>query len=146
MRCPAVRLLSSRLGRRGAILSCYGIVWVLYGAAQIVTPQPDQRGLRLLLDRMPLEAWGWCWIVAGIIALVCAWAPPGLDAAGFVSLVAIVLPWAFSYLATWLLGEFPRGWVAAAIWALIAAPVLVVASWPEPPRRKRAGLPYGNEP
>lgn len=142
LRCRAVRLLARRCGRRGTILTCYGIVWVLYGYAQQVTPQADQRGLKLLLNLAPLSVWGWCWIVAGIIALVSAWAPPGLDAAGFVSLVAVVLPWTFTYLATWLLGDYPRGWVAAAIWALITVPVLVVASWPEPARRKRAEPPY----
>jgi hypothetical protein len=137
-----VRRLSRIIGRRGAILSCYGIVWLLVGWGQIVQPQPDQRGLRLLLDRMPLEAWAWCWIVAGLIALAFAWAPPGRDAAGFVALVLIVVPWMTSYLASWLLGDYPRGWAAAAVWTAITVPIMVVLGWPEPPRSKRAEPPY----
>ena len=137
-----LRRLSRTLGRRGTILSCYGIVWMLVGWGQIVQPQPDQRGLRLLLDRMPLNVWGWCWIVAGLIALACAWLPPGRDAAGFVGLVLIVVPWMTSYLASWLLGDYPRGWAAAAVWTAITVPIMVVLGWPEPPRRKEVGPPY----
>lgn len=142
MKCRAVRRLRRQLGRRGTILSCYGLIWTLIGYGQLVTPQPDQRGLKLLLALMPLGAWGWLWIVAGITAIACAWAPPGRDAAGFAALVLIVVPWMATYLAAWLLGDYPRGWVAAAIWAALVAPVLVVAGWPEAPRRKRADPPY----
>lgn len=142
MWCRAARLIRVRLGRRGAILSCYGLVWVLYGYGQLAVPQPDQRGLRTLLELMPLPAWGWCWIAAGIVGLVCAWAPPGRDAAAFYVLPLPVVAWMASYLVAWLLGDFPRGWVAAAVWAVITVPVLVTAGWPEPPRVKRAEPPY----
>ncbi|MFD6113587.1 hypothetical protein ACFWG0_26240 [Streptomyces yangpuensis] len=142
MRCRAVRRLTRALGRRGAILSCYGLVWILYGYGQLVTPQVDQRGLHLVLNIRPLEFWGWCWIAAGLVALVCAWAPPGRDAAAFILLPLVVVPWMTSYLVAWLSGAYPRGWVAAAVWAVITAPVLVVAGWQEPPRHKRAEPPY----
>lgn len=142
MRCRLLRRLRRQLGRRGTILTCYGIVWLLIGWGQLVQPQPDQRGLRLLLSWAPLQAWAWCWIVAGLIALVCAWVPPGRDAAGFVSLVLIVVPWMASYLVSWILGGYPRGWAAAAVWAAITVPIMVVLGWPEPPRSKRASPPY----
>lgn len=138
----AVRRLRRQLGRRGTILSCYGIVWILYGFGQLVTPQPDQRGLQYALYVAPLEVWAWLWIVVGVIAMTCAWAPPGRDAAGFIALVLIVVPWMVTYLAAWMAGDLPRGWVAAAIWMLICIPIMVVAGWPEPPRRKRAEAPY----
>lgn len=128
---------AQRLGRRGAILLCYGAVWALYGYAQIASPQPDQRGLQPLLERIPLDVWGWAWVATGLIAVVSAWLPQGRDWAGFLALPLIVLPWVGSYLAAWLTGEFPRGWVAAIVWGLIAVPVLVVAGWREPPRIKR---------
>lgn len=137
-----LRRASRMLGRRGAILSCYGTVWLLVGWGQIVMPQPDQRGLQVLLSLWPLAVWGWCWIVAGLIALVCAWAPPGRDAAGYVALVLIVVPWMASYLASWLLGDYPRGWAAAAVWTAITVPIMVVLGWPEPPRRKSSEPPY----
>jgi hypothetical protein len=137
-----VRRLSKRLGRRGAILLSYGGVWAIIGYGQITSPQPDQRGLRILLERMPLDAWGWLWVASGLIAIVSAWLPPGHDWPGFLALPLMVLPWTASYLVAWLTGDFPRGWVAAVVWGAIAAPVLVVAGWREPPRPKREEPPY----
>jgi hypothetical protein len=49
VKCRAVRRLKRMLGRRGTILTCYGIVWLLVGWGQIVQPQPDQRGLQVAL-------------------------------------------------------------------------------------------------
>ncbi|ARX81505.1 hypothetical protein SMD44_00903 [Streptomyces alboflavus] len=139
MRCRALRRLGRMLGRRGAILLSYGTVWALYGYGQLVSPQPDQRGLRLLLDRIPLDVWAWMWIAAGLLAVISAWLPQGRDWTGFLALVVIVLPWMGSYAASWAMGEFNRGWVAALIWGVIAVPVIVVAGWREPPRPKRLG-------
>lgn len=138
MRCRALRRASRILGRRGTILLCYGIVWTAIGYGQISFPQPDQRGLTPLLSFAPLTFWGWCWIVAGLIAIVSAFLPQGVDWPGFLSLPAIVLPWMTSYLASWWpLGVFDRGWIAALVWAAISIPVLVVAGWGEPSRPKR---------
>lgn len=125
------------LGRRGAILLSYGTVWSLFGYGQLISPLPPQPGLTLALQMMSLDAWGWLWITAGVIALVSAWLPQGVDWPGFLALPLIVLPWMLSYFVSWLQGDFPRGWVAAAVWAAIAVPVLVVAGWREPPRPKR---------
>jgi fatty acid desaturase len=126
-----------QLGRRGAILLCYGTVWALYGYAQITSPQPDQRGLQPILERVPLTVWGCLWVATGLTAIVSAFLPQGRDWVGFLALPGMVLPWMTSYLLAWLMGDFPRGWVAALVWAVIAVPVLVVAGWREPPRVKR---------
>lgn len=137
------RRLGRALGRRGAILLCYGTVWLLYGYGQIISPQPDQRGLDLLLRAWPLQVWGYLWITAGLMAIVFAWLPQGLDTAGFVAVVAIALPWTLGYLVSWWpMGVFPRGWIAAAIWGVITAPVGVVVGWREPPA-KRIEHEYG---
>lgn len=132
-----VRRLGRALGRRGAILLSYGTVWSLYGFAQITSPQPDQRGLNLAVQMLPLDVWGGLWITTGLLALAAAFMPQGADWFGFVGLVLIVLPWTLAYLVSWLQGDFPRGWVAAAVWAAIAVPVIVVAGWRETPRPKR---------
>lgn len=131
------RRLGRALGRRGAILLSYGIVWAIIGYGQITSPAPDLRGLRLLLQTMPLEAWGWIWVASGIIAIISAWLPQGRDWPGFLALPLMVLPWMVSYLLAWIIGDFPRGWVATVVWGAIAAPVLVVAGWREPVRPKR---------
>ncbi|MFJ4990078.1 hypothetical protein ACIP9H_40560 [Streptomyces sp. NPDC088732] len=140
MPCPAARRVARRLGRRGAILTCYGSVWAVYGWAQLITPQPDQRGLGPALHVMPLVAWAWLWVVSGVIAAMAAWLPEGRDWPGFLSLPLIVLPWTVSYFMSWAVGDAPRGWVSSVVWAAIAAPVLVVAGWDEPTRHKRVGV------
>ncbi|HEY9374920.1 MAG TPA: hypothetical protein VIU94_41770, partial [Streptomyces sp.] len=92
---------------------------------------------------MPLQAWGWCWVAAGLVAASAAFLPQGRDAPGFVALVLIVLPWMLGYLLSWWpLGVFPRGWIAAAVYGALTLPVVVVAGWREPPRPKRAEPPY----
>ena len=131
------RRLGRALGRRGAILLCYGVVWAIIGYGQITAPAPDLRGLRLLLQTMPLDVWGWLWVASGVIAIASAWLPQGRDWPGFLALPLMVLPWMVSYLLAWIIGDFPRGWVATVVWGAIAAPVLVVAGWQEPPRVKR---------
>lgn len=131
------RRLGRALGRRGAILLSYGAVWAIIGYGQITAPQPDLRGLRLLLQTMPLDVWGWLWVASGFIAIVSAWLPQGRDWPGFLALPLMVLPWMVSYLLAWIIGDYPRGWVATVVWGAIAAPVLVVAGWREPPRPKR---------
>lgn len=133
----AARRLMRMLGRRGAILLSYGTVWALYGYGILISPLPNQPGLQLATDLLPLRAWGWLWIAAGLIALFSAWLPQGVDWAGFLALPLIVLPWMLSYFTSWLQGDFPRGWIASAVWAAIAVPVLVVAGWREPARPKR---------
>ncbi|MFE6126820.1 hypothetical protein ACFQ6Q_00885 [Streptomyces sp. NPDC056437] len=130
------------LGRRGAYLLSIGTVWTLIGYGMVTAPQPDQRGLRLLLDRVPLEVWGWLWIAAGLTAIVSAFLPEGRDWPGFLVLPLMVLPWVISYLVAWWQGDFPRGWIAAALYGALAAGIFVVAGWREPPRPKRAEPPY----
>ncbi|WP_406170390.1 hypothetical protein OIE52_39460 [Streptomyces canus] len=131
------RRLGLMLGRRGAILLSYGTVWALYGYGQLISPPAAQPGLTLALQMLSITVWGWLWIVTGVLAVVSAFVPQGVDWFGFVALVLIVLPWTLSYLVSWLQGDFPRGWVAAAVWGAIAVPVIVVAGWREAPRPKR---------
>ncbi|WP_329292823.1 hypothetical protein [Streptomyces pseudovenezuelae] len=132
----AARQLRRRLGRRGALLTMKGTIASLYGYGQIVEPLRDQRGLCLLLKLWPLQVWGWAWIVAGLIALTCAWLPPRRDWPGFVAVWAITAPWSMSYLAAWWpLDEYPRGWVAALIFGAFGAVCLIAIGWDEPPRR-----------
>lgn len=134
----AARRLTTRLGRRGALLTMKGTIATLYGYGQIVQPLPDRRGLCLLLKLMPLTGWGTVWMTAGITALVCAWLPPRRDWPGFLAVWAITAAWSMAYLMSWWpLGEYPRGWVASLIFGAFGAVCLVAIGWEEPPRRGR---------
>lgn len=132
----AARRLTRRLGRRGALLVMKGTIATLYGSGQLAEPARDTRGLRLLLKLCPLEVWGWAWITAGAVALLCAWLPPRRDWPGFLAVWAITAPWSMSYLvAWWPLGDYPRGWVAALIFGAFGTVCLVAIGWDEAPAR-----------
>lgn len=132
----AARRLTARLGRRGALLAMKGTIATLYGYGQIIQPVPDRRGLHMLLVLMPLRAWGWVWIVAGLTALVCAWLPPRVDWPGYLAVWAITAAWAMSNLVSWWpLGENPRGWIAALVFGAFGAVCLIAIGWQEPPPR-----------
>lgn len=125
------------LGRRGAILLSYGVVWGLYGYGVLVAPPANLIGLDLALHLLPQAVWAWLWIATGVLAVGSAFLPQGADWGAFLALPTIALAWIVSYAAAWLQGDFPRGWVASAVWTAIAVPVLVVAGWREPNRPKR---------
>ncbi|MGW2908670.1 hypothetical protein ACWC91_40765 [Streptomyces sp. NPDC001204] len=131
----AVRRLRKQLGRRGAVLLCKGVMASGYGAGQVFEPTGDRHGLALLLKLRPLEFWGWTWLLAGAIALVCAWLPPRRDWPGFLAVWMVATPWAMAYLLSWWpLQESPRGWVVAALFGAFGAVCLVVIGWDEPAR------------
>lgn len=135
MRAAAGRL-RARLGRRGAILLLKGAIAGLYGAGQLAAPLPDQRGLVLLLRLAPVPVWGWAWVAAGVVALVCAWLHPGCDWPGFAAVWLVSSVWALGYLAAWWpLGVFPRGWVGAAVFGAFGGVCLVAIGWDEPRAR-----------
>jgi hypothetical protein len=129
----AARRIVHRVGRRGAVLTFKGIMTLLYGYGLLVQPPVDTRGIQLLLDLMPLHAWAWCWVAAGLCAIVSAWRPTGRDWLGFPAIYFVAAPWALGSLASWGLYNNPRGWVSAAIWGAFCGVAIVVAEWPEPP-------------
>lgn len=130
----AARRAARRVGRRGAVLSLKGVMCVLYGYSLLVQPPVDRRGIRLLLDLMPVQAWGWAWIAAGVTAVGCAWRRQGRDWPGFPAVLVVVVPWSMGSLASWWLYDNPRGWASAAIWAAFGGVTAIVAAWPEPER------------
>lgn len=131
MRAAAHRA-ARRVGRRGAVLSGKGLMALLYGYSLLVQPPQDTRGIRLLLDLMPLHWWGWAWIAAGAVAMACAWRRQGTDWPGYPAVLAVVTPWSLGNLASWWLYDNPRGWAAAVIWAAFGGVAAICAEWPEP--------------
>lgn len=131
MRAAAHRA-ARRVGRRGAVLSLKGVMCALYGYSLLVQPPVDRRGIRLLLDLMPLHWWGWAWIAAGVTAVVCAWRRQGTDWPGYPAVWMVVAPWALGSLASWWLYDNPRGWAGAAVWAAFGGVAAICAEWPEP--------------
>ena len=128
------RRVETYLGRRGTFLALFGCVYALIGYSYLtleVTPLV-RHALRLALRLAPLDAYGWAWIGAGVIAVVCGLFCPGRKTVGFLAAMLMPAMWSLIYLATWLDGDIPRGWVSAVVYVLLAAAVSVVAGMPEP--------------
>lgn len=139
MPCRAARLARRQVGRRGAILVLLGSIAALYGYALIIQPIPSNVGIRLLLHVMPMNGWGWALLAAGAAAVACAPLRQGADWPGFTALVLVWTPWSLSYLTSWWLGDNPRGWISAAVFAALAGVPAVVVGWSETPRFPRRG-------
>ncbi|TXL91571.1 hypothetical protein [Streptomyces sp. IB2014 016-6] len=131
----AGRLMRAALGRlwgrldwRGLSLLISGISWVAYGASIAVQPRYGTvRGISVLLDLMPMGAWGWGWIVCGVVALVCAPLRAGRDLAGVAAAMAPPLLWALAYTMGWLSGASGTAWGAVAPWGSHAVLIAIIA-------------------
>lgn len=125
------RALRGRIGRRGAILLCLAVVDVGYGAS-LIGPSSEDIGSAAAAWRelyAPLWVWGTGWLIVAAILIVSAFMIH--DEIGYVAAIGWKVLWSLTTLASWAVGNVPRGWVAAIIWGVVAAMVWVISSWPE---------------
>ncbi|MEV6400932.1 hypothetical protein AB0M39_40175 [Streptomyces sp. NPDC051907] len=139
MRRQAAR---QRLGRRGVPLLLVGVGQVCWGIGFIAVPVTDQRGLVALLAVMPLSAWAWVWVAAGLIACASAFLPEGRDRWGYVAAVMPPLTWSLGYFWTAVQTEYLRA-VFVALWYLLTHTFLIlwassVAEYSIPRRKWRS--------
>jgi len=118
-----------RVGRRGAALAVLAAVDVCYGTALLAGHTAAATAAVMV---MPLHLWGWVWI--GAAAVLAAGVPLTDDrwhygfAALFKTFWALLIAW------HWLAHREHGGWGAAMAWLGLAALVLLISGWPEPPR------------
>lgn len=139
----ALRRFGLHVGRRGVFLFLFGVVYLLIAYSYTgvkVTPQV-RMALRLALNVAPLSAYAWAWAAAGALSVVCGLFCPGRKAIGFIAAVVMPVLWAVVYLAAWIDGDIPRGWVTAALFVALGGAVAVVAGMPEPRDIARAVRP-----
>lgn len=127
--------MSDHVGRRGAFLALFGLVYLLIGYSYTgsrTTPAVRQ-SLHLATNVMPIWAYGVIWLSAGMIALAFGLLfDPAKDALGFVAAIVMPALWSFIYLCSWVEGYSPRGWSTAALFLLVAGAVAVVSGMPNP--------------
>lgn len=129
--------MKARVGRRGAFLALFAVIYGLIGYSFLFTPVTPQvqKALQFALDVMPLQGWGVTWLTAAALMLVSALLRTGRDWIGFTAAMLLPYSWALLFLLAWQNNDLPRGWVSAALYAALAAAVGVVAGWPEPGAR-----------
>ncbi len=136
------------LGRKGVALLTAGIAcvcqaWALVEGATVV--QPGTEGL--WHAQQPTWARAGTWAVAGVVAIVLAhprWFASRWQALGFAVLALPIGIRAASYTAGWVASlvteeGFARGAGQAVTWLMILGGLLLIAEWPEPPRKPREG-------
>ncbi|MFJ6540485.1 hypothetical protein ACIQMP_07555 [Streptomyces sp. NPDC091385] len=85
------------------------------------------RGISVLLGIMPMTAWGWLWITAGVLAVGFALVRPGRDLLGLGAAMGPPLLWSVAYALGALLGSSSTAWGAIAPWASHVLLILIVA-------------------
>lgn len=127
--------VAAKIGRRGAFLILFGVIYLLLGFSYVATPEtPAVRvALKLALRVAPLWAYGLMWLVAGAVAVISGvFLSPARDATGFMCAVIAPTLWAFVYLAAWVDHDTSRAWVSAAVFAAIGGAVSVVSGMANP--------------
>ena len=113
----------------------FALVDLVYAASLAGAPAETRATAAFMFFEgiLPLWAWTVLWAGAGVACLVQAFMVH--DRAAFVAESCLKVCWGSLYLAGWLIGEIPRGYVSAVIWLGLAGFVQVIASWAEPDRR-----------
>lgn len=127
------RRLWRRLGRKGALVVLFGVMFTVYGLALCMPARSSQESLAAALWLAPLSVWSAAWMavgITGIAAAVCR----RLDVA-FTVLVGLPLVWSLLGLGSWALLGADRAWVLAALFAPWSAALALCSGLLEPPPR-----------
>lgn len=95
--------------RHGLILTVAGFIYMLVGAAYILSDPNEGRAvaLQILLRTAPLEVWGWVFVLAGILSVISSRWPPFAETWGYVVLTGLSGGWGSNYLMGILFGDSP---------------------------------------
>lgn len=130
------RRLRTRIGRRGSALLFFALVDLVFAASLAAAPPSTSQSsaYAFLATILPLNAWAIPWAAVGGMCLV--YAAQTEDRPAFIAASGLKVGWGVLYLAGWLVGEIPRGYVSAVVWLAFAGFVAVISGWPEPPLRR----------
>lgn len=125
--------LIRRVGRRGGFLLLIGAVWILNGLALATEPPPlHQQGQELIVELLaPLPAWGWVFVVGGILSIIYAFRKRR-DFPGYIGAIIPCVFWGSVEIVSFFLGLYNRGLIASFVWVLVTCLVLLVSGWAEP--------------
>lgn len=126
------RVLTHRIGRRGAFLLFLALLDFIYSFS-LLTPSQAARSQPTLLYLMHvggLKLWALLWFAAGLACLISAFRKK--DSVGFAAAMFIKILWAILFLLGWLFAGVERGYLSTTIWGAFALILALIASWPEP--------------
>lgn len=132
---------SKRLGRRGTLLTLFGLGYGLYGAGQFLSGPATRFGdLGPLTAVINSHAIGWVWVVGGAVGVAFGLRPRReVDGPGWVGVFIPLAVWSLLYHLSWSAGAVSgneygnaRAWVTSIVWTVQTIVVLVIAGWPDP--------------
>lgn len=100
-------MITKRFGVRGVVLSLWGLPWVFYGIAVLISKNErfSRPGPGAALQFMDNPAWGWMWIVVGAYAIVSTilrkYSYKWFDEVAYGLLICPPVVWSASYLISW---------------------------------------------
>lgn len=106
--------MTKRFGARGVVLTLFGIPWIMYGLAVLLSVgarfSNDPVGGSLhFMDR---PYWGWLWIGSGVFAIFAMFTSknyPILQSLAYGFFAVPISLWTLCYLASWMLFETTNG-------------------------------------
>lgn len=129
-------------GVKRVVLAAVGALGIIRGLSY-VNPPPTPEGLRTLDQLVPLEYWGWAWVIIGVLSMLGAFTRH--YRVPFIPTMVISALWSFSYFAEWAMDFFSRGidsrdYITAVSYAVQALLILAVIRLIDPaevtPRRE----------
>ncbi|MER7974539.1 hypothetical protein ABTX35_36970 [Streptomyces sp. NPDC096080] len=119
--------LQQHVQLRGLGLIVAGASSVYYGASIAIDPRYGTvRGIQILLQRMPMQGWGWVWIACGLVTVAYGLLRPVWDVPGIVASIAPPLMWATAYLIATVAGTSSNAWGSMGMWLFHAGMMLIV--------------------
>jgi hypothetical protein len=131
-----------RLCRRGGFLLFYALIFAGYGYSLtgLAATKSLHPTVRAATAIMPLDWWGYTWMIGAVILAIAAFLQPPRDYVGFAVAAALPSFWAVQFAATWWQNGHTvhdRTWVNALNLAGLAGAGFIVSGLGDPERRQK---------
>jgi hypothetical protein len=132
-----VHRFRERVGRRGAVLILFSVVFFLTGCKALLDPSQDHDRF-MIYTLLPHWARFILWGIPALIGVIAAFSSRrgAYDGYGFTALTVPAVSLIVSYLISTLgyffgLTDYSAGWVSAIQWGLILSLLLITSGWTE---------------
>ncbi len=141
-----MRAVLARVARRkrASVLLLLGAIFAVNGYVILDTAEGLKRFPQASLsyeahtDVLPMEAWGWLFLVVGVASALAGWFRRLPAWAGFAGLQGLSTIWGLLFVASWAQTDYGRAWFGALQWANVAGVLAIIAGWEDPPADTRA--------
>lgn len=127
--------------KRASVLLVVGFIfavngWVMFDTADVVKRSPlAMQSYAAHDDVMPLEAWGWVFIIVGCTAAIAGFVARLPAWLGFAGLQLLAVAWGLLFVASYFQTDYTRALIGLTQWALVAALLSITAGWEDPPAK-----------